>query len=222
MSMSMLSKCSGALLGAAFLCAAAAAQQSTLSANELAQRVDHHYNSLKSLKAGFTETYQGMGIKRSENGTLYLQKPGRMRWDYSSPAGKVFVLDGKFGWFYSAGDPEVQRIPAKQLDDLRSPLRFLLGHTELAKEMTGLTAEPEANGGFTLTGQPKGLEDRVRRLALSIVADGTISGIEMEETDGATTRFSFTAQQPDAALPADAFRFTPPKGIPVVDAPPPV
>ena len=120
------------LLAAVTLCGA---QQPSLSAHEIAQRVDRHYNQLHSLRAGFTETYEGLGVKRTESGTLLLLKPGRMKWDYSSPAGKIFLLDGKFAWFYSRGDSQVQRIPAKELDDLRSPLRFLLGHTELEKEV---------------------------------------------------------------------------------------
>ena len=65
-----------------------------------------------------------------------------------SPAGKVFLLDGKYAWFYSKGDPQVQRIGAKELDDLRSPLRFLLGHTQLEKEIDHLAVTPTANGSF--------------------------------------------------------------------------
>ncbi len=189
---------------------------------DLAERVDHHYNALRSLKAEFSESYQGLGMNRSESGTLLLRKPGRMKWEYTSPSGKVFVLDGKYAWFYSPGDPQVQRTPAKELDDLRSPLRFLLGHTELEKELNNLALAPAANGTFTLSGQPKGQENRVRRLSLNVTADGAITGIEIDETDGAITRFSFAAQQPNAAIPPDSFQFTPPKGVPVVEATPPV
>ena len=66
------------------------------SAVELAKRVDDHYNHLQSLKTSFTEQYDGMGMHRSELGTMLLRKPGRMRWDYTSTAGKVFILDGRF------------------------------------------------------------------------------------------------------------------------------
>jgi outer membrane lipoprotein carrier protein len=194
----------------------------SLSAHELAQRVDRHYNQLRSLKAAFTESYEGMGIKRAESGTLALMKPGRMKWDYGDPAGKLFLLDGKYAWFYARGDSQVQRIPAKELDDLRSPLRFLLGHTELEKEMNGLTLTSGVSGSFILTGQPKGQEKRVNRLSLTVTTDGTIVGIELEEADGELTRFTFTGEQPNAPIPAETFRFTPPAGVPVVDAPPPV
>ena len=216
----------GAIVAAALISAVLFAQQhspSAPSAQELAQRVDRHYNQLHSLKASFVESYEGLGIKRSESGTLLLLKPGRMKWDYSSPAGKLFLLDGKYAWFYSRGDSQVQRIASKELDDLRSPLRFLLGHTELEKELTGLTLAPAGTSGqFALTGQPKGQEQRVARLTLTVTADGTINGIEIEETDGALSRFTFTGETTNAPVSAEEFRFTPPAGVPVVDALPPV
>jgi len=212
----------GAILAAALLIGCLCAPGQSPSAHDLAQRVDRHYNQLRSLKTGFTESYQGLGIRRTESGTLLLLKPGRMKWEYSAPAGKLFLLDGKYAWFYTRGDPQVQRIAAKQLDDLRSPLRFLLGHTEIEKEMTHLTLASAAGGRFTLSGQPKGQENRVARLTLTVTAEGSITGIEMEEADGALTRFTFTAEQPNAQVSPETFRFAPPPGVPVVDALPPV
>jgi outer membrane lipoprotein carrier protein len=199
-----------------------AANEAAPDVHELARRVDQHYNKLHSLKASFTESYVGLGMHRQESGTLLLVKPGRMRWDYASPAGKIFLLDGKFAWFYTQGDAQVQRIPAKQLDDLRSPLRFLLGHTELEKELINLTLKTAPGGSFTLTGQPKGQEKRIPRLTLTVTAAGAITGIEIEEVDGAITGFTFSEETPNPPIPPNAFRFTPPAGIPVIDALPPV
>lgn len=192
------------------------------TAQELAQRVDHHYDALHSLKAEFTENYSGLGMQKSECGTLYLRKPSSMLWQYSLPPGKIFLLDGKYAWFYTKGDAQVQRIPAKEVDDLRSPLRFLLGHTELEKEIPGLKLTGASNGRFTLTGEPKGQENRMTRLSLTVTSEGEITAIEVEETDGAITRFTFTKEETDVPIPAEMFHFTPPPGVPVVDAPPPV
>jgi outer membrane lipoprotein carrier protein len=221
MKKSRRSVCFGALaLLAASLCAAA--QQPAPSVHELAQRVDERYNQLHSLKAQFSESYEGLGMKRSESGTLLLVKPGKMRWNYSQPEGKVFLLDGKYAWFYARGDAQVQRIPSSKLDDLRSPLRFLLGHTQLEKELIHLSATPEPDGHFLLTGLPKGQEQHVQKLALTVTADGSITEIEIVETDGAVTRFLFSDEEPNAAVPQSAFHFTPPAGVPVVDGLPPV
>jgi outer membrane lipoprotein carrier protein len=191
----------------------------------VAQLVDSHYNQLHSLRASFTESYEGLGMSRAESGTLLLLKPGRMRWDYAVPAGKLFLIDGKFAWFYVRGATQVQRIPAKELDDLRSPLRFLLGHTQLDRELTGLqlAPTPTGHGEYMLIGQPKGQENRVRRISLTIVpGTGAIAAIEIEETDGAATRFTFAGEEINVAIPDGAFKFTPPAGVPVVDAIPPV
>jgi outer membrane lipoprotein carrier protein len=214
----------GGLVVAAVLFSATTipAQQNLPSAHELAARVDRRYDRLQSLKAGFSESYAGLGMTRTVSGTLSLRKPGRMMWQYSTPPGKIFLLDGKYAWFYTTGDAQVQRIPANELDDLRSPLRFLLGHTQLEKELTGLAVTQAPNGCFTLTGQPKGQEKRVTRLALTVTAAGAINAIEVEEADGAITRFTFTGEQPDVEIPAETFHFTPPAGVPVVDAIPPV
>jgi outer membrane lipoprotein carrier protein len=78
----------------------------------LVRRVDDHYNHLSSLRAHYVEHYSGMGMDRAEEGTLLLKKPGRMRWSYATPVGKVFVLDGKFAWFYTPGDAQATRVPA--------------------------------------------------------------------------------------------------------------
>lgn len=190
--------------------------------HEIAHVVDAHYNSLHSLRCSFTESYEGMGISRSESGTLQLLKPGRMRWDYSSPTGKLFLLDGKYAWSYAPGNPQVQRIQAKQLDDLRSPISFLLGHTQLEKELTGLTLAPASEGQFLLTGKPKGQQNRIKSIKLTVTATGSITHLEIEETDGALTRFTFSNEQSNAPVADGAFHFTPPAGVPVVDALPPV
>ena len=198
------------------------AAASPAAVHEVTQLVDGHYNKLHSLRAGFTESYEGLGMSRSESGTLMLLKPGRMKWDYTSPAGKLFLLDGKYAWFWSRGAAQVQRIRAKELDDLRSPLRFLLGHTELEKEFDNLSVSPGAEGQFTLAGVPKGQENRIHRVSFNVTAVGAITAIEVEETDGAMTRFIFTGEEPNAAIPESTFHFTPPAGVPVVDAMPPV
>jgi outer membrane lipoprotein carrier protein len=187
----------------------------------LVHRVDDHYNHLASLRTTYTEHYAGMGMDRTETGTLLLKKPGRMRWSYAEPVGKVFVLDGKFGWFYTPGDAQAQRIPAKQLDDLRSPLRFLLGHTQLQKELDGLTVTP-AGSGFAITGVPKGMAERLKLLTLVVTPTGAIDRMKLEEVDGAVTEFTFAQMQEDVPVGDADFKFTPPAGVTVVQGLPPI
>jgi outer membrane lipoprotein carrier protein len=187
----------------------------------MAQRVDRYYNGLHSLRTDFTESFRGLGIEREESGTLLLRKPGRMHWSYTHPPGKIFLLDGKYAWFYAPGDSQVQRVSAAQLDDLRSPLRFLLGHTQLQKELDGLTLTT-AGTELELSGVPKGMQNRVAKIVLGVSADGVIRSMSITEIDGAETAFTFKDTQANAPAPDTDFVFHPPAGIPVVDGLPPV
>ena len=187
----------------------------------IVRRVDDHYNHLNSLRARYTEHYSGMGMDRTETGTLLLKKPGRMRWSYDAPVGKVFVLDGKFAWFYTPGDAQATRVAAKEMDDLRSPLRFLLGHTQLKKELDGLTMTPEGSG-FRISGVPKGMEQRVKLLSLAVTAAGAIERMRLEEVDGAVTEFAFSDMQENVPVKDSDFSFIPPPGVTVVQGLPPI
>lgn len=189
----------------------------------VAARVDRHYNSLRSLSVVFSETYDGMGVHRTEAGTLLLRKPGRMRWDYSAPQGKVFVLDGKYAYSYTPGDAQAQRVNAKQLDDLRSPLRFLLGHTQLEKELVDLkVSDGPASGVYILSGVPKDSSGHMSRLTLSVDAVGGIHTMRIEEADGATTEFAFSNERANAPVTDADFIFKAPQNVTVVEGLPPV
>src|SRR5580765_4860158 len=103
-------------MAASVLCAAGRAAD----VKTLAAAVDTHYNHLRSLETEFTEVYRGSGMERTGTGTLWLKKPGKMRWEYRSPREKLFVSDGKDAWFYVPDDRQVRRTSVKKLDDLRS------------------------------------------------------------------------------------------------------
>jgi outer membrane lipoprotein carrier protein len=194
----------------------------SLTAEAQAARIDKHYNALQSLAVHFTQKFDGMGVHRQESGVLLLKKPGKMRWTYSSPAGKLFVLDGHDAYFYSPGDTEIPRVPAKKLDDLRSPLRFLLGHTQLAKELTHLQIAPAENGAFTLSGIPKNMEQRIAAFAITASADGIIQSMRIEETDGVINTFTFNEEQPNAPAKDADFVFQAPAGTHIIEGMPPV
>jgi outer membrane lipoprotein carrier protein len=188
--------------------------------HSLAARVDRRYDHMHTLQARFTETYTGAGMSRTESGTLLLKKPGRMRWDYGQPRPKLFLSDGQTAWFYVPGERQARRTPVKQLDDLRSPLRYLLGKTKLEKELDGLSLAPDqppvSAGDIVLRGIPKGMRDRVEQTLLEVTPDGLIVRIVVEELDGSTTEFRFLQQRENVELADQQFRFTPLPGVEVV------
>ena len=186
----------------------------------LASRVDRRYDHMRSLEAQFTETYTGAGMSRTESGTLLMKKPGRMRWDYDQPRPKLFLTDGSQAWFYVPGERQARRTPVKQLEDMRSPLRFLLGKTRLEKELDGLSlavdTKPITPGDMVLRGVPKGMHERVAQTLLEVRPDGLLSRIVIEELDGSVTEFRFLQQRENVEIPDRQFQFVPPAGVEVV------
>jgi len=186
----------------------------------IADKVDSRYNHMRTLEAAFTETYTGAGITRTESGTLQLKKPGQMRWNYDQPRPKIFVTDGHIAWFYVPGEKQARRTPVKQLDDLRSPLRYLLGKTKLDKELEGLSLAPDQkpvnSDDVVLRGIPRGMRDRVEQTLLEISPDGMIVRIVVEELDGSMTEFRFHQQKENVQIADQQFHFVPPDGVEVV------
>jgi outer membrane lipoprotein carrier protein len=192
----------------------------------IAQAVDEHYNHLTSLQAEFTEVYRGAGMERTESGTLWLKKPGlkkpgKMRWEYRSPREKLFVSDGKDAWFYVPGDRQARKTSARKLDDIRSPLAFLLGKTRLEKELRGLSLAPDAPPleahNVVLRGVPQTMADRVSEVLVEITPDHQIARLILNEVDGSTTEYRFTEQKENVEIADGHFRFSPPPGTETVE-----
>lgn len=203
-----------AIMGAATLVSAQ-------DVSSLARAVDAHYNHLRSLQSDFTEIYRGDGPDRVESGTLCLKKPRKMRWEYRSPKEKLFVSDGSAVWFYLPADRQARRSDFKKLDDIRSPLAFLLGKTKLENELQGLSKAidqtPLAAGNTLLRGVPKGNVAQVSEVLLEITPSAQIVRVILVELDGATTEFRFAGWKENVDLDDARFRFTPPAGVETVD-----
>ena len=189
--------------------------------HQLARAVDEHYNHLRSLQADFTEIYRGAGAERVESGTLWLKKPRKMRWEYRSPKEKLFVSDGKQVWFYLPAEQQARKTELKKLEDLRSPLAFLLGKTKLENELRGLSKVVDqaalGPGNTLLRGVPQTMAERVSEVQLEITASDQIVRILLIEVDGATTEFRFAALKENQSLSDGRFQFTPPPGVETVE-----
>jgi len=209
----------------------ALASASAGDVHTLAAAVDEHYNRLRTLEAEFTEVYRGSGMERTESGTLWLsksgralggmKKPGKMRWEYRSPREKLFVSDGRDAWFYVPGDRQVRKTSARKLDDVRSPLAFLLGKSKLEKELRGLSLAPDvaplATGDVVLRGVPEAMADRISEILLEVTPAHQIVRIVIDEVDGSTTEYQFSDQKENVAIPDGRFEFRPPAGTETIE-----
>ena len=100
------------LLGASVLGTAA----EPIDLQKTLKGVEDRYNKIQTLQVKFTEKTTSRGRTRSESGTLYLRKKGKMRWEYAS--GTLFVSDAKFIYSYYPEERRAEKMSVKETDDM--------------------------------------------------------------------------------------------------------
>ncbi|MGH9584097.1 MAG: LolA family protein [Bryobacteraceae bacterium] len=206
------------LRAAAFLAIGSAAAWAASGPSELIHRVQTRYNHARTLSVHFAESYSFGGHRRPpESGTLVLKKQGKMRWDYTQPAGKVFVSDGKNVYLYTAEDNRVEKVPLKDTEDMRAPFAFLLGRLDMKKEFTHFESHPGA-GGTWLDAAAKSKRVPYEQIEMLIAADGEIRTLKVAERDGSLLSFSFSEEKLNPPVRDSVFHFAIPPGAQVVNS----
>jgi outer membrane lipoprotein carrier protein len=176
--------------------------------------VESRYNHAKTLQVLFTEQYTPKGgIQRSENGTLMLRKPGRMRWDYLQPVkGKLVVSDGTFLYIYTPTEKRAQKMKLKDslAEEMQAPLAFLLGKLNFDKEFKNLQARPEGSD-LRITGEPKDANLPYSSVDFVVSPQNQIRKLRITLPEY-TLEFGFTMEKMDPPLDAKLFDFQLPAG----------
>jgi len=183
----------------------------------LLKSVETRYNHAKTLQVLFKEEYTPPGKPvRTESGMLLLRKPGRMRWDYSQPRGKLFVSDGKYLWLYTPAEKRAERMKLQETEDMRAPLAFLLGKLRFDKEFRNLQGRQEG-ADTRITAEPK--TDTLPYSAVDFVVtpEGRIRGLKITLFDQSVLSYAFDEEKVDPVLDAKLFQFQLPKGAELVE-----
>jgi outer membrane lipoprotein carrier protein len=202
-------------LGLGLLAVSGFAADAGLSA--LLAKVETRYNKAKTLEVLFIETYTPPGTApRTESGKLLLRKPGRMRWDYQQPKGKLFVSDGKILWLYTPLDNRAEKMKLKESEDMRAPLAFLLGKLNFEKEFRNLHARADG-GGTRISAEPKTDNLPYSAVEFVVTPEFRIREVKVTGFDQSILAFVFDQEKMDPALDAQLFQFKPPLGAKVVE-----
>jgi outer membrane lipoprotein carrier protein len=194
--------------------AVAAAPQATPTPASLAQRVQAHYDTVRSFSADFTQTYKGGFLPQAtvDRGTLRVLKPGRFRWEYASGVKQLLVANGVELKFYNPEDKvgSIQTLPKG--DDAPTNLLFLAGRGNLARDFE-ITLPQQPEGLWVLHLIPKKPDTEYKSLDLSV--DRTtleLRGLVTTEVQGGVSTFVFTNLRENARLSDKDFEFAFPKG----------
>ena len=177
----------------------------------LLKGVEERYNRTQTLQVAFAETYTRKARKHTEKGELYLRKPGRMRWEYSMPVGKLFGSDGKFAYSYFPDENKFDKMSLKGTEDMRAPLAFLLGKLQFEADFREFHALPDGPSTF-VTALPKSDKLPYTEVTFLIDPNFTIRWLNVKGQDGSQLEWSFSAEKLNPPIAESLFKFTPPLG----------
>jgi outer membrane lipoprotein carrier protein len=180
--------------------------------SRLLQGVESRYNGVKTLQVSFEETFKGVDRpRRTESGELFLRKPGRMRWEYTTPKGKLFISDGKAIFYYNASTNTAEKMKLKESDDLRAPLAFLLGKLDFEKDFGNIQART-TNGETIITAQPKSDRLPYRHVEFTVTSLKEIKRLVISGQDNSLLTFAFWNERMNPTLDEKMFQFSLPSG----------
>lgn len=205
------------LVAAILLSASAAIPGAARDLSAILAGVEQRYNSARTMEARFEQRWLAGGRpRRSEAGTLKLLKPGKMRWDYSTPPGKLFLSDGKHLFYLSPATGKVERAPLKSADDFRTPLAFLLGKLNFKKTFQDFELSDSATGA-TVAAIPKGNRSPYSRVEFTVSPSNQITRLLVTSLDQTVMEFRFLDEKLNSSLDQNLFRFKPSPGVEMVD-----
>ena len=194
------------------------------TAPELAQALQKKYDTIKDFSADFVHAYEGGVLRKqiTERGHLLVKKPGKIRWDYTSPEQKQFVSDGVKMYSYIPQDKQVIVSTIPPEDEATTPTLFLAGKGNLVRDFTA-----------SITDAPKGMPADTRALKLVpkvrqkdydwlvlVVDPNTLDfrGLVTVDAQGGISTFSFANLKVNVGVADKEFTFKVPRGVDVVIA----
>jgi outer membrane lipoprotein carrier protein len=191
---------------------AVSALSADASLDALLNRVENRYNRAKTLQVLFSQRYLRPGVgQKIESGTLDLRKPGRMRWDYRKPAGKLAVSDGKFLYLYDPEQNQARRWKMQDTEDLRAPLAFLLGKLHFQKEFKNIQGRPDG-AGTRITAEPQNDNLPYSAVEFVVTPEGRIEEVKVTSFDRSVQDYTFADEKMDPPLSDRLFQFQLPPG----------
>lgn len=178
------------------------------------EQLNAFLKNVQSARGSFEQrVITGKGGKpQLSSGTFALQRPGRFRWSYEKPYVQLLVSDGKTLWSF---DPELKQVVTKTLGKALtgSPAELLAGG-DIDKHFT-VADGGAADGLDFVEAVPRSDNSGFVRLRLGM--SGNLPALmELHDSFGQITLLRFTRFEPNPALPAETFRFVPPKGADVI------
>ena len=199
------------------IAAVAAVPLRAQSVDDAVAGIELRYNRLATMRSEFEQSMEYAGRRRMvESGTLYLRRPGKMRWDYDRPKGKIAIGDGEMFRMYNPNTNQVRQVKLDETADLRAPLSFLLGRMRLKRQFRNLRIQAQ-DGESVLVAEGRTGKEYYSRVEFAYdPSDFHLRRIKVYGRDDSINVFRFKNEVLNPTLDLDLFEFRAPEGADIL------
>jgi outer membrane lipoprotein carrier protein len=157
--------------------------------------------------------------KTTEHGTVQIKKPGRMRWEYTTPDKKTFVSDGRRIYSWVPADKQVIVSSVPPDDEATTAVLFLAGKGNLTRDFNVSYAEGAAADTWALRLDPKQKQRDYDWLIVGVDPKTLqIRSLTAADQQGGRSTFEFSNYRENTGIADSVFTFKIPRGADVITA----
>ena len=181
--------------------------------------IQKQYDATNTFQARFIQRsyLKILGQSQKAEGSVSIQKPGKMKWDYKAPDRQVLVSNNQGLWLYLPDEKQVTKMKPQSIYSSNTPALFLAGRGKLTESFT-IGKVTEKNERYVVELIPRDKAQNLSKMVL--LADKKnyqIVGSQVYDNLGNKTEMMFSNTQTNPRLESKLFQFKVPKGVELID-----
>jgi outer membrane lipoprotein carrier protein len=182
----------------------------------IVQAFSQKYAEFKTLACSFDQAFtnENFGNEIKQSGKLFIEKPGKMRWQYDSPERKDIISDGKNLWVYREAQKQAFLQPGFENMKGEVGLSFLWGSSKLDSDFDVSVNPKSTDGMVDLALTPKVPNNSIDFITLRFDEKSLhLTEAVLVDKQRNKNHFTFDHIEFDAKL---AVSFAPPTGVEIL------
>ena len=179
--------------------------------------LEKFYATVNTLKAQFRQTVfdTDQQIIDQSRGVLYIARPGKFRWEYSSPLPQTIISDATKIWIH---DIELEQVTVRNYQQTLAgtPAELLAGNGDLKNQYELVSIDDSSDNLQWLSLTPKADDTQFEEIRIGF-KDNALVTMRLIDSFERTTQLIFDELEENASINLSLFSFDVPDNVDLID-----
>jgi len=204
------------LIGIFIVMSHSAAAEEPMSKKQVTESLSSFFDNLKTLTADFEQLVENAQLSSvaKASGKLWIERPGKFRWDYLAPYEQEIVSDGVRLWIF---DKDLEQVTVRDINgSMGNTPAVLLSDSSPISDTFNIHVIGKKENLDWVKLLPKDTEASFTAIQLGFNGP-SLSEMLLEDNLGQTTRLQFSNINKNSRIDSNKFSFTPPDGVDIFE-----